>query len=273
MTGLSAVALAVAGMAAIAGTEAAPPGAALLPPSLNKLYPPEAPAPVYLIEMHALAAPLSGMMSDLMEGDHANAMANFEAFRAQYAKVAELVPEWRHEFPTGPVETLATALRSGDQGAVMRAGDAVGRACHGCHLQTMVPAQHRFHWGDFGAISVTDPVIGQDMPFAQFMHMLDGDLAGIGNDLKQGQPENARRHAEGLAARYATLEEVCGVCHDTDRKYYVDEKVMQMIADLPAALENGKPENLGALLQGIGQESCQKCHLVHIPAAYARAAH
>ena len=267
------VTMLVAGMAWLTGrTEepsAATPGA--VPSSLDKLYPPHAPGPVYLMEMHKLSAPFSGMMSDFLEGDQANAVANFEAFRAQYLKLSAMVPEWQQAYPIAPVDELGTVLRSGDQGGVMQAAEAVGRVCHTCHATAMVPAQQRYHWGEFGAITVTDPVAGRDVSFVQFMHLIESDLSGIGNELAQGQKENAAAHAQGLAARYATLKETCGACHDSERAYYVDDRVVQVIADLQPALaaDPVQPEQVGRLLQTIGQGSCFKCHLVHLPAAYS----
>ncbi len=250
-------------------SEAAQP--AVVPVSLEGFYPPKAPGPLYLMEMHKLSAPFSGMMSDLFEGDQANALANFEAFKAQYLKVAAMVPEWEQAYPIGPVDELGRAIKTGEQAGVMQAAEAIGKACHNCHASAMVPVQQRFHWGDFGVIAVTDPMTGHDASFVQLMHLIESDLSGIGNDLQQGQIENARGHAQGLAARYATLKETCTACHESERAYFVDDRVMQTIADLKPALEADpvQPETVGRLLQIIGQESCFKCHLVHLPAAYS----
>lgn len=242
-----------------------------VPVSLESYYPPQAPGPVYLMEMHKLSTPFSGMMSDFFEGDQANALANYEAFRAQYLKIAGMVPEWQQAYPIGPVDELGTAIKAGEQAGVMQAAEAVGKACHNCHVSTMVPVQQRFHWGDFGAIAVTDPIGKHDASFVQLMHLIESDLSGIGNDLQQGQIENAKAHVQGLAQRFGTLQETCAACHDSERAYFVDNRVMQAIADLQPALEANpvQPEIVGRLLQTIGQESCFGCHLVHLPAAYA----
>ncbi len=69
------------------------------------------------------------------------------------------------------------------------------------------------------------------------------------------------------------VKETCAECHDTERKYYIDTEIESMIDSIGTVLQNpsvdaGKVQALG---QGIGQESCFKCHLVHLPAAMARA--
>jgi hypothetical protein len=68
------------------------------------------------------------------------------------------------------------------------------------------------------------------------------------------------------------VTETCIACHDTERKYFIDENVMQMIDQLQAAMNQPQIDNeaVSELRQSIEDESCFKCHLVHRPAASAR---
>jgi len=86
-------------------------------------------------------------------------------------------------YPAKPVDELGAAMESGDQGRIMSAMDGVGSVCHNCHLQYMAPAHHRYHWNEFSAISVTDPLTGQDVGFPEI-------IAHDGNehDRNRGQP-------------------------------------------------------------------------------------
>lgn len=264
------VALAVEG----AGDKKAPntEAATFLPSSLDNLYPPNAPGPMYLLAMFDMATPFSGIVSDLFEGDMANSHDNFEKFREQYIAVSKMVPEWETRFPIGPIDALAQAMKTENPGMIMPAIDNVGVLCHNCHVLATPAAQHRYSWGDFGMITVTDPITGTDYPFARFKLMMETDFSAIGTDLKQGQPENARQRLAGFEKRFTALKEVCSTCHDTERKYFVDDNITGMIGQLKAKLgePNIDPQAVGRLLQGIGQESCTKCHLVHVPAAYAK---
>jgi len=246
--------------------------AGLLPLSLDRHYPPAAPGPVYLASMLEMAMVLSGMTADRFEGDPANAQTNFDNFKAQYLKISKMVPEWESYFAMAPVDQLEVALKSQDPGQVMGAVDNLGKACNVCHYQYMVPVQQKYHWGDFSALTVTDPISKGDYPFVVFKHMMETDMNAVGTDLGQGQKGNALEHLNGFEQRFGALKEVCEGCHDTERKYFVDENVTGMIAAIRSKLneENVDPGAVGQLLQGIGQESCFKCHLVHAPAAYAK---
>jgi len=244
----------------------------LLPLSLDKHYPPAAPGPVYLASMLEMATSLSGMTADLFEGDPANAQAHLENFRAQYLKVSKMVPEWESYYSMAPVDQLAAAMKSEDPGQVMGAVDNLGKACNVCHYRYMVPVQQKYHWGDFATMTVTDPLSKSDYPFVVFKHMMETDMNAVGTDIAQGDKENALKHLGGFEQRFQALKESCEGCHDSERKYYTDESITGMISGIRAKLneETVDPGAVGQLLQGIGQESCYKCHLVHAPAAYAK---
>lgn len=55
--------------------------------------------------------------------------------------------------------------------------------------------------------------------------------------------------------------------------HYVDEGMQGLIEKLGQAIENPStdPKTAVELIQRIGMESCFKCHLVHVPAALAKA--
>jgi cytochrome c556 len=246
---------------------------ASLPGSLDAYFPPKAKEPVFLFRMLGMAAPMSGIIVDLMEKDPQNAIANFEKFKAQYQEVSKLVPEWTQEYSLGPVDDLGRALKTGKQEAVMKAFEQVNGVCMKCHLETMVRVQQKYHWGDFYAIKTKDPVTQEGVDGTKLMQYLDSSLTGISVDLAEGQKENARKQLQAFKMRFQTLKNVCEECHGADpRKYYVDESVQAMISGLEQTLSGPSPDSQKAnsLVQGIGMESCFKCHLVHVPAALAQ---
>lgn len=244
------------------------------PSSLDNLFPPKANGPVLLFKMIGLATPLTAIVVDLSEKDLEQAKAHFARFRTQYAEVSKLVPEWESAFPLEPVAELGTALDSGDQDKVMAALGRVGRVCHNCHVANMAKVQQKYHWGDFDSITVSDPMTQDAVSFEQLMHFLETSLVGIGVDLEQGQRENALKHFEALNERFQSLKKSCTTCHGpAERKYFVDKSVQVLVSKLGAALKSTPPNAklVRELSQGIGMESCFKCHLVHVPAALARA--
>lgn len=245
---------------------------ASLPASLDNYFPPKAEQPVYLFRMLALNKPFSAIVADLFENDIENVQANFEKFKTQYIETSKLVPEWESYFPMKPVDELGTALKTGDQGKVMAAIQQVGKVCSDCHITTVPEAQQKYYWGDFQGIRVTDPLTRQEVNNQQLMLFIDASFTGIEVDVEQGQIENAQRQFQGFRARFQAMEETCMNCHDTERHYFVDKSVKSMIDKLGQALDASPvdPEQVGKLHQGIGMESCFKCHLVHVPAAIAQ---
>jgi len=243
-----------------------------LPVSLDNFFPPKTEQPVYLLRMLDMGVPFTAIMVDLFENDLENVQANFERFRTQYVEVSKLVPEWEQNFPLAPVVDLGAALKTGDQGKVMGAMEQMGKVCSDCHVRNMPRVQHKYHWGNFSSITVTDPLTKQEVSFQQLMLFVDASYTGIDVDTEQGQIENARQQLQSFRARFQTLEETCMNCHDTERHYFVDESVQGMVERLGEALNAPvvDPKLVGTLTQNIGMESCFKCHLVHVPAAAAQ---
>lgn len=259
--------------AALAGAAPGAPANAV-PASLDALYPPVAPQPLYLLEMLRLDEHFSGIAVDLAEDDWPGARANYTAFASRFAAVRGLVPEWKALYPTGPVEALGAALETEDRGRIFEAFGAVGETCHRCHAVAMVPVQQRYHWGDFGSIRIRDPQTGEAAAFAPFKRHLSANLAGIRVDLSQGQRDNAVGQFEAFRARFEELARSCGSCHDRERRDYVGPEAQDLLEELGRALADRgtAPETLTGLLQEIGRESCAKCHRVHLPAAMAHEA-
>ena len=244
-----------------------------LPASLDALYPPHSTRPSYLIAMHDLNASLTGVAVDAMENDLAGAALRFDEFAAFYVDTAAMVPEWEPFYPQAPVTALKQAIEAGDPGQIMAAVAKAGETCHHCHLATMVPAQQRFHWPDFGQVEVDDPVSGTRMPFAGFMQMLNASMVGIGVDLKESDPANARMHLTAFRSRMQALRESCAACHDTERRYFVDEDIELLLSGLAAAMDAPRVDasSIDHLTRRVGEEACSRCHLVHLPAAYSGA--
>jgi len=266
---LALVSIAHAGTAGRPGGTPRVTATSQLPGTLDAFYPPAADGPVYLFKMLGLETSFSGIIVDLMEDDLDGARGSFREFQAQYRGIATMVPEWEGEYPEDEVKALGEALATGDKERAMEAFAAVGRICHRCHLAAMVPVQQRYHWGDFGAIAVMDPLSGASTGYPQFKKFLAANLAGITVDLKQGQVANARKQFDGFRARFEALSGSCLGCHEEESRYFVNREMRDTVDGLKQALES-RPIAVAAvmaLVQKIGRESCSKCHLVHLPAA------
>ena len=246
---------------------AAPP-----PASLDSLFPPIAKYPVYLEEMLKLDGPFAGIGIDLSENDFENVTKDFNSFKAQFTGISKLVPEWEKYFPLELVDSLGTALETKDHNKIMSAYGAVGKICHDCHASFMAKVQERYHWQDFTTIKVHDSLTNKDLNFSEFKLNLSSALTGIAVDLQQGQIENAQKQFQEFNSRFQTLKTICWNCHQTPRMYFVDETVQSMIDKLGSAINEPDidTKQIADLSQGIGMESCFRCHLVHVPAALAK---
>jgi len=247
-------------------------GAAGPPPiSLDSLYPPVAAAPVYLQAMLGLGEAFTGIVVDFSEQDVEHLEPGFERFRDRYAAATKMVPEWADKYPVEPVDRLGAALASGEPQQIGDALGAVGAVCNDCHVATMAKVQYRYHWGDFSRITVADAAAGRQLSYPELMQELDVGMVGIGIDLEEGQPDRALAHFDAFRSRFGQLAAVCGNCHATERKYFVDATAWETIERLGAALRGdaADPQQVGTLLQRIGLETCHRCHLVHAPAALA----
>lgn len=240
------------------------------PASLDRLYPPAAKEPVFILAMHAQAEPLVGTVLKVTQGDMEGAKRYFGQFREAYAKASSLVPEWKEKFPSGPVDAIGAALEAGAPDKVMAAVGALGESvCARCHMVNMPKVMQTKHWGDFSVISLTGPITRTPVPFPQFMFGLEVSFAGIGIELKEGHVDKAREYFAAFDGAMGELRTACAACHDSERKYFVDASVQSTIDALGAALKAPTPDvaAVGGLMGKIGMDSCRKCHLVHVPAA------
>jgi hypothetical protein len=253
------------------------------PKSLDALYPPQAPGPIYLGSMFEISGAFQGIGIGLQEQDFQNAMANYELFREKFVEVSELVPEWEGQFDISKVDALGDALGSGDQDRIMGAMQEVGADCGSCHQKYMTAVQFKYHWPSFEDVSLLDPVASQDVSFIDYMWGFEASLGGFGADLGKGQVDSAIEHLDDFKSRFIGLRESCSTdgCHaDIEKRrgikqgelYFVSIDDEELLDDIDDALNSTPPNIEGAfeLMQVVGSESCLKCHWVHLPSAQAK---
>jgi len=251
------------------------------PASLDNLFPPKAAAPIYLLEMLNLSGPFAGIGVDLQEKDIPGVKANYQAFKAQYDKVAGMVPEWKSLIPKEPIDALGQAIDSGDPAKVGPAMEKAAEVCSSCHLVNMVKVQQKYHWPNFDDVKLTDPVTSQSLAFVDYMKVMEGAYSGIATDLQEGQLDNARKNFEAFNARFKALALSTGGCatkgcHDAQpfkpRAYFVDDSIQATVDQLGKELASPTPDaqTVQQLSGAIGMESCLKCHWVHLPAQMSK---
>lgn len=242
-------------------------------PHLDKLYPPQAKAPVLLIEMLKLAMFFTSIGHDAVQNDWENAQRGFENFKEQIIKLSGMIPKWKDYFKMDLVEELGQAVARKNVPAIMEVRNKKigGGICGKCHNEYRTPVWFRYHWKDFGKIMVADPVSQKKLPYFVFMAMVAGSFEGIKIDMLQNQSDNAQKAFGAFTARVEALKKVCGECHDPkkERKYYINAEVMGLIEGLGAEISKPTPDHkkVEDLFMGIGLGMCYGCHQVHMPAA------
>jgi len=245
------------------------------PKSLDKLYPPQAEEPILLAEMVKLAIFLISINQDALQGDWENAQVGFDNFKEQIIKLSGMIPEWKEHFRMDLVEELGRAVTQKKVSAIMEVSNKKVRSniCGECHDEHRVVIWYRYHWKDFGKITMDDPVSQKTLSFHDFMFELEGSFLGISADMQQGQLGNAQKTFKDFTARVETLKNACNECHDPNEgemKYYISADVMGIITYFGVEISKPSPatEKVDALFMGIGMEMCYECHQVHLPAGY-----
>jgi len=224
------------------------------PESLDQYYPPKAQGPQYLFAMFGMEKPITGMMTHIQDGDLAKAREYFKAVKAEYGKLAKMVPEWsRHYWPEKPLEDLSAALEGGDVGKIGPAMAGLMQVCVRCHQETMPAVWARYQ---------------KDVEeMGEVMFPLAGAFGAVNTYLAEGEFDKASKAMEGFQKLMDEFAQSCGSCHNTERKYSVSENVQTLMKSVAAGLKKEKPdvERIAGAIQAIEMESCYKCHRVHIP--------
>lgn len=244
-----------------------------LPPSLDRLFPPHAATPIYREQMAELGFAYSAIFDDLEEQDILEARRSFKRFSDRYRQVASLVPEWRDRMPDAALEPLAAAVGTGDIARSRAALLGLRGTCAACHGPNMTRVQQVFHWGDFRKIGAIDPVARQRVSFSALKWSMQDSFVGLMTDARQQQRTRAQQHFREFAARFEALRMTCATCHGAEIPKYAGAAIVQKIAQIGVLLE-ARPipaEQVDLLAREVDKQSCHKCHLVHLPAAKARA--
>jgi len=242
-----------------------------LPASLDALYPPKADSPALLMAMNGLAIKMTSVPVALGQKDAAAAQKYFEEFQGLYGQVSKMVPEWSGHYPQEPIDALGKAVAAGDPAAVGSAMEAIDAVCADCHHEYMVPVQQKYRWKDFASLEITDPVTKEKSNYAGQMRAIEATFVGIMVHLDGGRPAEAVAATKALKSRMVEFRDVCQECHDSEREYFVDDDTLSILDDLGKAIGSGHadPQAVMGLAMKFGEQSCSRCHLVHVPAAFS----
>lgn len=241
----------------------------LPPKSLDQYYPPQSEEPLFLYAMHSIEGPLGGLMTSMMEGKVNKAQKYFESFKTEYEKVSKMVPEWINYFPTAPIEELGEAIESKDGEKIQKSMEHLGGVCSRCHEENRIAVWYKYHWKDFGQVTIEDPVTGDSISWMGYMFAISGSFSSVATYISEKRFDEAQVALKGFNSRLEKLKTGCKSCHEAERLYFVSSDIEELLSKAIKGLEAKEPDvgKVFGYLQMVGMESCHKCHLVHIPAA------
>lgn len=242
----------------------------VFPSSIDQYY--QSRPPVYLISMFELGAAMMGIGVNLQQGDIANAKKSYVDFSKKFKDSSDMVPEWKKFYDQSTVEKIGTSLDSGDVPAVFDNIGKVGEACVKCHKEKMPQVWNKYNWNDFGKLTLKTPNPDEPVlpfPLAKIKYLAPG-YDGIGVNIKNNNQKGAQESFGLFKTMFDNMNSTCSSCHVSPPKYYVSEDIRVMIDTMGEKINSGNLSEAEGLRIGIGMESCYRCHVLHMPAQYAR---
>jgi cytochrome c556 len=211
---------------------------------------------------------------NLQQGDTVNAKKSYEDFLKKFEDSSNMVPEWKQFYDQGAVEKIGTSLDSGDVPAVFENIGKVGAACVKCHTEKMPQIWNKYNWNNFSELTMSTPNPDEPVlafPDAKIKYLAPG-FDGIGVNIKNNNQKGAQESFGLFKTMFDNLNSTCSSCHASSPKYYVSADIREMIDTMGEKINSGNLSEAEGLRMRIGMESCYKCHVLHMPAQYARAA-
>ncbi len=263
---VAAVVILVGGLVLLAQVNTGKTENKVVPQSIDKYY---KDGPVYLINMFKLGELFQGIGVNIAQGDMENAKKSFTEFSKNYKDTAEMVPEWKTYYDTTAVDKIGSALDAGNVPGTFEAIGNVGASCVRCHTEMMPPVWEKYNWKDFSALTMDTPDGKLPFPEAKMKYLVVG-FDGIGVNIANNNQAGAQKSFGLFKTMMGNLKNTCSSCHSSEPRYYVSADIQGMIDSMGENINSGNMSLAEKLRQGIGMESCYRCHVLHMPAQYAK---
>lgn len=241
-----------------------------LPSSIDQYY--KSQPPVYLISMFELGAAMMGIGVNVQQGDMVNAKKSYDDFSKKFKDSSEMVPEWKKYYDQETVQKIGTSLDLGNVPAVFENIGKLGEGCAKCHMEKMPQVWNKYNWNDFGKLTLKTPNPAEPVlpfPAAKIKYLAAG-FDGIGVNIKNNNQKGAQESFGLFKTMFDNMNSTCSSCHVSPRTYYVSADIQAMIKLMGEKINSGNLSEAEGLRMGVGMESCYKCHVLHMPAQFAK---
>ena len=235
-----------------------------LPESLDRWYDDQ---PIYLFKMFELGGLLMGVLVNTQQDDMANAKIAYQIFSSEYKNSSRMVPEWKKYYDVKAVNIVGDALETGDRNKTLASIEVVFQKCISCHTAEKTKVFAKYHWKDFNDVKMKtvnpeQPETSWTEAKAKYLVMgFDGTIVNA----RENQQETANKSFQQFKVMFKFMNDSCYSCHDTERKYYVSEDVMNLINRAEEQIKSSDLMNASNTMEQIGMISCYKCHVTHEP--------
>jgi len=236
-----------------------------LPDELSNYYPPKSEKMEFVELMHALSTSITGVVSNIREGDWENAEKWVKRLEENYLKIGKMVKKWDKLLKKDDMERLVDAVKSKDRSGSMMFVQNVGRSCVQCHKNYRLSAKIKFHSPNFKGTNIEDPVTGLEYSIEDYMKAMTNNMKMMRIHLIDGQKNKARKEGFDFIKRFEGMTQLCGDCHTNkkDEEIYFGVDAKKRITALREAVVNGELIKINKQLKWISQNNCSKCHNVH----------
>ena len=148
----------------------------------------------------------------------------------------------------------------------------LGEGCAKCHTDKMPQVWNKYNWNDFGKLTLKTPNPAEPVlpfPAAKIKYLAAG-FDGIGVNIKNNNQKGAQESFGLFKTMFDNMNSTCSSCHVSPRTYYVSADIQAMIKLMGEKINSGNRSEAEGLRMGIGMESCYKCHVLHMPAQFAK---
>jgi cytochrome c556 len=237
-----------------------------LPDSLDIYFQkqkPEVPGNEYLGEMFTEAGAFEGIVTNLKQGDMANATVSYNVFANEYKNTSMKIPEWKEYFDIKAVDKLGSDLNASNVSAAFKDIGTIGSSCGKCHADRQPQVWAKYYWRNFDTVNVSTS--HGNLSWAPAMSALAEAFDGIGANAAKGNQTETNKSFNHFKALYKDVKTACKNCHDTPRYYYVSKDVFTKIKQMGQNITAGNLQAAQANQQELGIQ-CYKCHVLHMPA-------
>lgn len=228
------------------------------PASLAQWYKPQSKRQVWLHTMFKLRREMQAvdMYAKAQDGE---AMQKWAAkLNEDYAKITEMVPEWKLRVDLIAMDTLQKSVTDKRFDDVATALADMNKNCQSCHADFRAVTATLYRAPDFSKMKVNGAT-----DFNAHMRTLSQQVNRI-NIAAIDDKQDAALSAFGeLSASMTQLGETCATCHKTDAQTYPNPAMSQAMTELERSLRGDVLSEKGKALGTVAVMACAQCHGTH----------